>query len=66
MTAGLETISLGEISIDGLVVNEVHPRDRNIAMVFQNYALYPTMKVRENIGFSLEVNKKSASEIAKK
>ena len=66
MTAGLETITEGEISIDGRVVNEVHPRDRNIAMVFQNYALYPTMKVRENIGFSLEVAKKSASEIAEK
>lgn len=66
MTAGLETISEGEISIDGRVVNDVHPRDRNIAMVFQNYALYPTMKVRENIGFSLEVAKKSASEIAEK
>ena len=55
MTAGLETISGGEIAIDGRVVNEVHPRDRDIAMVFQNYALYPTMKVRDNIGFSLEV-----------
>ena len=55
MTAGLETISEGEIAINGTVVNETHPRDRNIAMVFQNYALYPTMKVRDNIGFSLEV-----------
>ena len=55
MTAGLETITGGEIAIDGRVVNEVHPRDRDIAMVFQNYALYPTMSVRDNIGFSLEV-----------
>ncbi|MCP4380279.1 MAG: sn-glycerol-3-phosphate ABC transporter ATP-binding protein UgpC [Hyphomicrobiales bacterium] len=66
MTAGLETISSGEISIDGKVVNDVHPRDRNIAMVFQNYALYPTMKVRENIAFSLEVAKKSKEEITRK
>ncbi|MFV0493367.1 MAG: ABC transporter ATP-binding protein [Pseudorhodobacter sp.] len=63
MTAGLETISAGEISIDGRVVNDVHPRERDIAMVFQNYALYPTMKVRENIAFSLEVAKKSPDEI---
>ncbi|MDJ0661299.1 MAG: sn-glycerol-3-phosphate ABC transporter ATP-binding protein UgpC [Crocosphaera sp.] len=63
MTAGLETISAGEIKIDGKVVNNVHPRDRDIAMVFQNYALYPTMKVRDNIGFSLEVAKKSKAEI---
>lgn len=63
MTAGLETISSGEIVIDGKVVNGVHPRDRNIAMVFQNYALYPTMKVRENIAFSLEVAGKSKDEI---
>jgi multiple sugar transport system ATP-binding protein len=55
MTAGLETITAGELRIGGRRVNEVHPRDRDIAMVFQNYALYPTMTVRENIGFSLEV-----------
>ncbi|MEO1492051.1 MAG: sn-glycerol-3-phosphate ABC transporter ATP-binding protein UgpC [Pseudomonadota bacterium] len=55
MTAGLETISGGELTIDGAWMNEVHPRDRNIAMVFQNYALYPTMKVFDNIAFSLEV-----------
>ncbi|MCY3997355.1 MAG: sn-glycerol-3-phosphate ABC transporter ATP-binding protein UgpC [Rhodobacter sp.] len=63
MTAGLESISEGEIAINGTVVNETHPRDRNIAMVFQNYALYPTMKVRDNIGFSLEVARKSPDEI---
>lgn len=55
MTAGLETISAGEVRIGDKVVNDIHPRDRDIAMVFQNYALYPTMKVSENIGFSLEV-----------
>ena len=63
MTAGLETISEGEIAIDGGVVNDVHPRDRNIAMVFQNYALYPTMKVRDNIGFGLEAAKKPPGEV---
>ncbi|MAW87040.1 MAG: sugar ABC transporter ATP-binding protein [Phyllobacteriaceae bacterium] len=66
MTAGLETVTAGEIAIDGRVVNDMHPRDRDIAMVFQNYALYPTMKVRENIGFSLEVAKKPADEIRRK
>jgi len=55
MTAGLETITAGEMRIAGRRVNDVHPRDRDIAMVFQNYALYPTMPVWENIGFSLEV-----------
>jgi len=55
MTAGLETITDGELRIDGQRMNETHPRDRDIAMVFQNYALYPTMPVWENIGFSLEV-----------
>ena len=64
MTAGLETITEGEIAIDGKRVNEAHPRDRNIAMVFQNYALYPTMKVRDNIGFSLEVAKLKPDAIA--
>ncbi len=63
MTAGLETVGEGEIVIDGRVVNDVHPRDRDIAMVFQNYALYPTMKVRDNIGFSLEVARKTPDEI---
>jgi len=66
MTAGLETISAGEIVINGTVVNETHPRDRNIAMVFQNYALYPTMKVRDNIGFSLEVARMKPEDITKK
>lgn len=63
MTAGLETITGGDLFIGGDRVNNVHPRDRDIAMVFQNYALYPTMKVRENIGFSLEVAKLPKSEI---
>jgi multiple sugar transport system ATP-binding protein len=55
MIAGLEDITSGTVSIGGRVVNEVEPRDRDIAMVFQNYALYPHMTVRENMGFSLRL-----------
>ncbi|WP_119166671.1 ABC transporter ATP-binding protein [Algihabitans albus] len=55
MTAGLETVTAGDLLIDDLRVNDVPPRDRDIAMVFQNYALYPTMTVAENISFSLEI-----------
>ncbi len=66
MTAGLETVTGGDLLIDGARMNEVHPRDRDIAMVFQNYALYPTMPVWENIGFSLEVRKLPKAEIRKK
>jgi multiple sugar transport system ATP-binding protein len=66
MTAGLETINEGDVLIDGRRVNDMHPRDRNIAMVFQNYALYPTMKVYENIAFSLEVAKVPPAEIKAK
>ncbi|TIV06841.1 MAG: ABC transporter ATP-binding protein, partial [Mesorhizobium sp.] len=54
MTAGLERVTNGDLLIGDRRVNDVHPRDRDIAMVFQNYALYPTMKVFDNIGFSLE------------
>jgi multiple sugar transport system ATP-binding protein len=53
MIAGLEEISAGELHIDGVLVNEVAPRDRGIAMVFQSYALYPHMTVYENVGFAL-------------
>ncbi|MCD2471329.1 sn-glycerol-3-phosphate ABC transporter ATP-binding protein UgpC [Jiella sp. MQZ9-1] len=66
MTAGLETISAGDLMIGGEKVNGVHPRDRDIAMVFQNYALYPTMSVFDNIAFSLQVAKKPKAEIRKK
>src|SRR5258707_7349156 len=52
MIAGLESITSGEISINGRVMNDVSPRDRDIAMVFQSYALYPQMTVRENIAFA--------------
>ncbi|HUQ75933.1 MAG TPA: sn-glycerol-3-phosphate ABC transporter ATP-binding protein UgpC [Burkholderiales bacterium] len=57
MLAGLEEIGGGEISIDGRVVNDVDSKDRDIAMVFQSYALYPHMTVRENMGFSLKLRK---------
>src|SRR5205085_4009105 len=54
MIAGLEPISAGEIAIGGRIVNNVAPKDRDIAMVFQSYALYPTMTVRQNITFGME------------
>ena len=57
MIAGLETITEGGISIGGRIVNAVHPKDRDIAMVFQNYALYPHMTVRENLEFALKMRK---------
>jgi multiple sugar transport system ATP-binding protein len=57
MLAGLEEISGGEISIDGKVVNDLESKDRDIAMVFQSYALYPHMTVRDNMGFSLRLRK---------
>ena len=66
MTAGLETISSGEISIEGNLINNVHPRDRDIAMVFQNYALYPQMNVFDNIAFSLQIRKLEPQEIKEK
>ena len=57
MVAGLEEISEGELYIDGKLVNEVEPKDRDIAMVFQNYALYPHMTVYENMAFPLKLRK---------
>ena len=57
MLAGLDSISQGEIAIDGRVVNDVGPKDRDIAMVFQSYALYPSMTVAENIAFAMEMRK---------
>ena len=66
MIAGLETISAGELSIGGRVVNEMEPKDRDIAMVFQNYALYPHMTVATNMAFSLEHRGGSKAEIAER
>ena len=57
MIAGLEDVTEGEIAIDGRVVNDLDPKDRDIAMVFQSYGLYPNMNVRENIRFPLKVRK---------
>ena len=66
MIAGLEDISSGELSIGGERVNEKAPKDRDIAMVFQSYALYPHMTVRQNIAFPLTLAKMNKAEIAKK
>ena len=66
MIAGLEEISEGEFSIDGRVVNDVEPKDRDIAMVFQNYALYPHMTVFDNMAFGLKLRKVPKEEIKQK
>lgn len=63
LVAGLEAISAGEIFIGDRLVNDVHPRDRDISMVFQNYALYPQMTVYENMSFSLKMRKVPKGEI---
>ena len=64
MLAGLENITSGTISIGDKVVNNVQPKERDIAMVFQNYALYPHMTVADNMGFSLKLRGASAEEIS--
>ncbi|HJU22457.1 MAG TPA: sn-glycerol-3-phosphate ABC transporter ATP-binding protein UgpC [Casimicrobiaceae bacterium] len=64
MIAGLEQISEGEIAIGGRVVNNVRPKERDIAMVFQNYALYPHMTVRDNMSFALKLAKFGSADIA--
>jgi multiple sugar transport system ATP-binding protein len=66
MVAGLEDISSGTLCIGGKPVNDVTPKDRDIAMVFQNYALYPHMSVAENIGFALKLRKLPKAEVAAK
>ena len=66
MIAGLEAISSGDISIDGNVVNDLAPMDRDIAMVFQNYALYPHMSVYDNMAFGLKMRKFEKPEIEKR
>ena len=66
MIAGLEDITEGTASIDGTVVNDVAPKDRDIAMVFQNYALYPHMTVYDNMAFGLKLRKYSKEDIDKR
>ena len=66
MVAGLETITTGEMRIDGVRVNELPPKKRDVAMVFQSYALYPHMTVRENMAFGLELQKLPKEEIRKR
>jgi multiple sugar transport system ATP-binding protein len=66
MIAGLEEITAGEISIGGRVVNNLPPKDRDIAMVFQSYALYPHMTVEQNMGFSLKLQRVSKEETQKR
>ena len=66
MIAGLEEISKGTLKIGGRVMNDVPPRDRDIAMVFQSYALYPHMSVRQNMAFGLELRKTSKEEITRR
>ena len=63
MIAGLESFHAGEIAIEGRVVNALHPSERDIAMVFQDYALYPQMTVRKNMGFGLKMRKYPAAEV---
>ncbi|MEM9598549.1 MAG: ATP-binding cassette domain-containing protein, partial [Acidobacteriota bacterium] len=63
MIAGLEEITGGDIEIDGRVVNDLAPKDRDIAMVFQSYALYPHMTVRENMAFGLRIRKMTNQDI---
>ncbi|MHC2437190.1 ABC transporter ATP-binding protein [Bradyrhizobium sp. USDA 4451] len=66
MIAGLEPITSGQISIGNVVVNELHPKDRNIAMVFQNYALYAHLSVFDNMAFSMQLKKVPKEEIRRK
>jgi multiple sugar transport system ATP-binding protein len=66
MVAGLEDISGGELYIDGKLCNDISAKDRDIAMVFQNYALYPHMSVYDNMAFALKLKKTPSDEIDKK
>src|SRR5512133_383256 len=66
MIAGLEDITEGELLIGGEVVNDLTPKERDIAMVFQSYALYPHMTVRENMGFALKLAKEEKEDINKR
>src|ERR687892_1478906 len=66
MIAGIEEVSEGEIRIDDKRVNDVDPKDRNMAMVFQSYAIYPHMTVRENLAFPLKLARLAQEEIAQR
>src|SRR5215213_1057806 len=66
MIAGLEDITDGELRIGGRLVNQLSPKDRDVAMVFQNYALYPHMTVRENMGFGLKLAHADRADIDRK
>jgi multiple sugar transport system ATP-binding protein len=66
MVAGLETITEGEMLIGGKVINNTHPKDRGIGLAFENYALYPPLKVRENLAFNLKAHGVSPNEIEKR
>ena len=66
IVAGLETASSGSIHLDGRVVDDVAPRDRDVAMVFQNYALYPHLSVRDNLAFAMKMRGRPAKEIAER
>src|SRR5579872_3975899 len=63
MVAGLEAITAGQVAIDGRVVNDLEPKDRDIAMVFQNYALYPHMSVFDNMAYGLRIRGMAKDEI---
>src|SRR5207248_1540488 len=66
MVAGLETVSAGTVAIDGRIVNGVEPKDRDIAMVFQNYALYPHMSVYANMAYGLKMRRMGRAEITER
>ena len=66
MVAGLEEITSGQLLIDGEIMNDVAPKDRNIAMVFQSYALYPHMSVYDNMAFGLKIRKTEKAEIERR
>src|SRR5712671_4084239 len=66
MVAGLETVSGGTVAIDGRIVNGIEPKDRDIAMVFQNYALYPHMSVYDNMAYGLRMRRMSRGDIKRR
>src|SRR5919205_4339987 len=66
MIAGLEDVTRGKVFIGDEIVNDLPPRERDVAMVFQNYALYPHMNVRQNMGFALKLRKMNKAEISRR